>query len=174
MLLSTKNMDAALEAHPVMRHFPTLLQRWKGQQARLLNLTNSHRKIYLKLAKNRYLDNQPHLSIAMIEPLHMTGPFDYHLTRRLMNLCQEFQIPYQRDVFKYYRSDIATALEAGYDIRSSLICFGIDGSHGYERIHWHSLESLIQLLIVYMQSPLLFGRDKAGMSGRHGFPTQPI
>jgi peptidase M42 family hydrolase len=103
----------------------------------------------------------------------MTGPFDYHLTRRLMTLCREFGIAYQRDVFKYYRSDIATALEAGYDIRSSLICFGVDGSHGYERVHWHSLESLIQLLIIYVQSPLLFERDKKGMASRHGFPTQP-
>jgi peptidase M42 family hydrolase len=104
----------------------------------------------------------------------MSGPFDYHLTRRLINLCREWEIPYQRDVFRYYRSDIATALEAGYDIRSSLICFGIDGSHGYERIHWESLQSLVQLLMIYMQSPLLFGRDKTGMAGRSGFPTQPI
>jgi len=103
----------------------------------------------------------------------MTGPFDYHLTRRLINLCQEFEISYQRDVFRYYRSDIATALEAGFDLRSSLICFGIDGSHGYERIHWHALQSLIQLLTIYMQSPLLFDRDKAGTASRLGFPTQP-
>ncbi len=103
----------------------------------------------------------------------MTGPFDYHLTRRLMTLCREFEIPYQRDVFKYYRSDIATALEAGFDIRSSLICFGVDGSHGYERIHWHSLKSLIELLIVYVQNPLCFGRDRKGMASRYGFPTQP-
>ena len=103
----------------------------------------------------------------------MTGPFDYHLTRRLINLCQEFRIPYQRDVFRYYRSDIATALEAGYDVRTCLICFGIDGSHGYERIHWHAIDSLIKLLCVYVQSPLLFARDRNELGSRMGFPNLP-
>ncbi len=29
------------------------------------------------------------------------GPFDYHLTRKLIRLCEENQIPHQRDVFRY-------------------------------------------------------------------------
>jgi putative aminopeptidase FrvX len=61
-------------------------------------------------------------------------------------------------VFRYYRSDNATALEAGNDVRTALVCFGIDASHGYERIHWDALESLIALLSVYVQTPpLTFG-----------------
>jgi len=103
----------------------------------------------------------------------MTGPFDYHLTHRLIQLCQEFNIPHQRDVFRYYRSDSAAAVEAGNDLRTSLICFGIDASHGYERIHWKSLESLIQLLCLYLQSPPLFGRDRYDIGPRQGFPTVP-
>jgi len=101
----------------------------------------------------------------------MTGAFDYHLTRRLIELCNEYGLPYQRDVFRYYRSDIATALEAGYDLRTCLVCFGIDGSHGYERIHWHSLKTLIELMGIYVQSPLLFSRDREQMGSRYGFPT---
>ncbi len=110
------------------------------------------------------------VTLAMAD---MTGPFDYHLTRRLIQLCQEFSIPHQRDVFRYYRSDSAAAIEAGNDLRTSLICFGIDASHGYERIHWSSLEALIQLLIVYLQSPPIYERDRQSIGPRAGFPTVP-
>jgi peptidase M42 family hydrolase len=110
------------------------------------------------------------VTIAMAD---MTGPFDYHLTHRLIQLCQEFDIAHQRDVFRYYRSDSASALEAGNDLRTALITFGIDASHGYERIHWNSLESLIQLLVLYMQSPALYSRDREYLSPRLGFSIQP-
>jgi len=102
----------------------------------------------------------------------MTGPFDYHLTHHLIQLCQEFGIPYQRDVFRYYRSDSAAAVEAGADLRTALATFGIDGSHGWERIHWHALESLARLVTVYMQSGPLFQRDQDGIGPRAGFPMQ--
>ncbi|MCB1926029.1 MAG: osmoprotectant NAGGN system M42 family peptidase, partial [Gammaproteobacteria bacterium] len=102
----------------------------------------------------------------------MSGPFDYHLTQYMIRLCQEFQIPYQRDIFRYYRSDSAAAVEAGADIRTALATFGIDGSHGWERIHWHALESLAKLVSVYMQAPPLFQRDQDDIGPRAGFPTQ--
>lgn len=108
------------------------------------------------------------VTIAMADS---TGPFDYHLTHRLLQLCQEFEIPHQRDVFRYYRSDSASAVEAGNDLRAALVCFGIDGSHGYERIHWSALNSLVELLAVYLQSQPLFGRDRFDIGPRHGFPT---
>jgi len=110
---------------------------------------------------------------ATIAMADMTGPFDYHLTQRMLQLCQEFEIPHQRDIFRYYRSDSAAAIEAGNDLRTALVCFGIDASHGYERIHWHSLESLVKLFSIYMQSPPLFGRDRYDMGSRFGFPMQP-
>ena len=103
----------------------------------------------------------------------MGGPFDYHLTRRIIQICQEFQIPHQRDVFKFYRSDSAAALEAGNDVRTALVTFGIDASHGYERIHQESLESLAELVAIYMQSPPLYARDRYEMGPRAGFPTMP-
>ncbi len=103
----------------------------------------------------------------------MSGPFDYHLTRYLIWLCQEFQIPYQRDIFRFYRSDSAAAVEAGADLRTALATFGIDGSHGWERIHWSALESLAQLTAIYMQSPPLFLRDQDDLGPRAGFPMQP-
>jgi peptidase M42 family hydrolase len=102
----------------------------------------------------------------------MTGPFDFHLTHHLIGLCKEFAIPHQRDVFRYYRSDSAAAVEAGNDLRTALLCFGIDASHGYERIHWDALRSLIEVLGVYMQSRPIFGRDRFGIGPRPGFPMQ--
>ncbi|MEJ2479978.1 MAG: osmoprotectant NAGGN system M42 family peptidase [Acidihalobacter sp.] len=92
---------------------------------------------------------------ATLAMADMTGPFDYHLTRHLQRLCETHSIDFQRDVFRYYRSDNATALEAGNDVRTALVCFGIDASHGYERIHWNALESLIALLGAYVQTPPL-------------------
>ncbi len=110
------------------------------------------------------------VTIAMAD---QSGPFDYHLTHRIIQLCQEFQIPHQRDVFRYYRSDSAAALEAGNDVRTALVTFGVDASHGYERIHMDALESLARLIGVYMQAPPLFARDRYDMGPRAGFPTQP-
>jgi putative aminopeptidase FrvX len=103
----------------------------------------------------------------------MSGPFDYHLTHRMLQLCQEFEIPHQRDIFRYYRSDSAAAVEAGNDLRTALAAFGIDASHGWERIHWNALESLAQLVALYMQSPPLYERDRSAVGPLAGFPTMP-
>ena len=100
----------------------------------------------------------------------MVGPFDYHLTHRLLDLCRRFAIPHQRDVFRYYRSDSASALDAGNDIRTALVCFGVDASHGYERIHVDALASLAELTALYMQSPPITERDGVVIGPVEGFP----
>ena len=88
-----------------------------------------------------------------------SGPFDWHLTRSLIGLCEHHGIEHNRDVFRYYRSDAAAALEAGNDIRTALLCFALDASHGYERTHLDSLSALSRLLTLYMQTRPLFARD---------------
>ena len=88
-----------------------------------------------------------------------SGPFDWHLTRHLLELCRRHEIEHSRDVFRYYRSDAAAALEAGNDIRTALLCFAVDASHGYERTHVDSLLALGALLVHYMRSDALFRRD---------------
>ena len=88
-----------------------------------------------------------------------SGPFDWHLTRALLGLCKKHGIGHCRDVFNQYRSDAASAVEAGNDIRTALICFALDASHGYERTHLDSLEAVARLLGYYLQSPPLFERD---------------
>ncbi|MGI8937233.1 MAG: osmoprotectant NAGGN system M42 family peptidase [Iamia sp.] len=95
----------------------------------------------------------------------MTGPFDYHLTRRLCRLCRDHEIPYARDLFRYYRSDVAAALEAGAGTRAALVAFGLDGSHGWERTHVRSIEAVAQLLTLWLQTPLTFARWDAAPTG---------
>lgn len=102
-----------------------------------------------------------------------SGPFDYHLTHKLLSLCQRFGIEHQRDVFKYYRCDAASALEAGNDMRVALVCFGADASHGYERTHLSALTALSELLSLYIQSDPTFERDRQQLGPLRGFPTQP-
>jgi len=103
-----------------------------------------------------------------------SGPFDYHLTHLLIELCQRHKILHQRDVFKYYRCDAASAIEAGNDLRTALTCFGLDASHGYERTHLDSLESLAQLMTVYMQSPPVTERDRRYLGPINGFTQQTL
>jgi peptidase M42 family hydrolase len=101
------------------------------------------------------------------------GPFDYHLTRKLIRLAGENGIRHQRDVFRYYRSDSASALEGGADVRTALITFGIDASHGYERIHLHALKSIAELVVLYAASPVEITRDIEELAGLEGFTEQP-
>jgi putative aminopeptidase FrvX len=103
-----------------------------------------------------------------------SGPFDYHLTKKLVELCKEHEIRYQKDIFRHYRSDSASAEVAGHDVRTALITFGIDSSHGYERIHMHSLRSLAELVSAYVTSPVMIRRDAEEISGLSGFTTQPM
>ncbi|MCB1512299.1 MAG: osmoprotectant NAGGN system M42 family peptidase, partial [Hyphomicrobiaceae bacterium] len=114
--------------------------------------------------------NEFGVTISMAD---QTGPFDYHLTRKLVRLCQEFDIRYQKDVFRYYRSDSASAIEAGADVRTALVTFGVDASHGYERIHMHALRSLAELLTCYGLSEVMIPRDRKQISGLRGFTKQP-
>ncbi|MEZ5537041.1 MAG: osmoprotectant NAGGN system M42 family peptidase [Thiolinea sp.] len=99
-----------------------------------------------------------------------SGPFDYYLTRRLISICQTYGIEHSRDVFRYYRSDSAAALEAGNDIRTGLICFALDASHGYERTHEKSVVAVARLLSLYMQSGLMFERDEHVLGPLEDFP----
>lgn len=110
------------------------------------------------------------VTIAMMDS---TGPFDYHLSKKLIELCKKHQIPFARDVFKFYRCDSASAIEAGNDIRTALICFGLDSSHGYERTHMESLLALGKLLTLYIQSEPTIKRDEIELGSLKGFPTQP-
>lgn len=84
-----------------------------------------------------------------------SGPFDRALTNHLIALCRNEGLEFSRDIFNHYRSDGAGAQEAGHDLRVGLICFGLDASHGYERVHMRSLEAVAGLMAAYLLSPAL-------------------
>jgi peptidase M42 family hydrolase len=112
------------------------------------------------------------VTIAM-QDLH--GPFDYHLTRRLHALATEHGIEANRDVFRFYRSDVASALEAGAETRAALIGFGVDATHGHERTHLDAIEATAQLLALYLQTERTFARWDAEPSGPlRDFPSTAV
>jgi peptidase M42 family hydrolase len=104
-----------------------------------------------------------------------TGPFDYHLTRKLAGLAVEHGINAVRDVFEFYRSDGAAALEAGAHARVALLGFGVDATHGHERTHLSGLEELTQLVALYLQSDLVFPEWDAEPEGELAdFPSLAV
>ncbi|ABS15664.1 peptidase M42 family protein [Brucella anthropi ATCC 49188] len=110
------------------------------------------------------------VTLAMAD---QTGPFDYHLTKKLYELCGEHDIQVQKDVFRYYRSDAASAVEAGHDVRTALLTFGVDASHGYERIHLSALTSIAKLAVHYAMSEVEIKRDaEETAKGLKGFTHQ--
>lgn len=88
-----------------------------------------------------------------------TGPFDFHLTRRLLLLASEAGIPAQRDIYNFYRSDVASAIESGAEMRAALVGFGVDASHGHERTHLEGIRHVAELITVYLQTALTFDSD---------------
>ena len=111
------------------------------------------------------------VTIGMMD---QSGPFDYHLSRKLIGLCEANGIAYAKDVFRFYRSDSASAIEAGNDTRTALVCFGVDGSHGYERTRRASLDAVARTMLHYIRSAPTFPRDKDDLTSLKDFPHQPI
>ena len=93
------------------------------------------------------------------------GPYDYHLSRQLLRLAEENEVPVRRDLFRYYHSDAQSAVTAGHDIRTALLAFGCDATHGYERTHIDSLKALSRLLAAYLLSPPVFASDAQPAQG---------
>lgn len=105
--------------------------------------------------------------------MDQAGPFDYHLNNKLTKICREKGICFKKDLFEFYRSDSASAIEAGSDIRTALVGFGVDGSHGYERTHMDTLKNTGKLIVNYIQSDPTFQRDEKDIGSINGFPHQP-
>lgn len=81
-----------------------------------------------------------------------SGPFDRGLSLALDGLAGAHGIPLTRDMFRHYLSDAAAAERAGADVRTALVTFGVDASHGYERVHRSALTDLADLLIAWSLS----------------------
>jgi putative aminopeptidase FrvX len=81
-----------------------------------------------------------------------SGPYDYGLRKKLIDICKTNSISYKLDIYPYYGSDASAALAAGWDIRTALIGPGVFASHGYERTHMDSLQATIDLVLKYCES----------------------
>ena len=104
-----------------------------------------------------------------------TVPFDYHLTLHLIDLCRVHGVQHNRDVYKYYRSDAASAIEAGSGTRAALIGFGIDASHGHERTHLDGIRSTAELVALYLQTDLTFHSwDRSPTGSLQDFPSTAV
>jgi peptidase M42 family hydrolase len=112
------------------------------------------------------------VTIAMQD---MHGPFDYHLTRRLLRLADTHGIEANRDVFIHYRSDVASALEAGAETRAALLGFGVDATHGHERTHLDSIRQAAELTALYLQTDFTHGDWDAKPLGQlEDFPSSSV
>ena len=112
---------------------------------------------------------------ANVGLMDMTGPFDYHLSRRLLALADEHGVPVRRDVYRHYRSDAAPALEAGVEARAALLGVGVESSHGHERTHLDGLVALSRLLVLYLQTDLTFADwDRQPAGSLEDFPSDSV
>lgn len=80
-----------------------------------------------------------------------SGPYDYHMTTKLIELAKANDISYAVDIYPRYNSDVSASLSAGNNIRGALIGPGVHASHGMERTHYKAMENTVKLLIHYLQ-----------------------
>ena len=78
-----------------------------------------------------------------------SGPYDYEMTGRLIDLATQHQLPFAVDIYPHYSSDASVALSAGCDTRCALIGPGVHASHGMERTHIDALMATLRLIGLY-------------------------
>lgn len=81
-----------------------------------------------------------------------SGPYDYEMTSKLIELAKENKLNYAVDIYPFYSSDASAALRGGADIKAALIGAGIHASHGMERTHIEGIINTIKLIEAYIAS----------------------
>jgi putative aminopeptidase FrvX/predicted GIY-YIG superfamily endonuclease len=81
-----------------------------------------------------------------------SGPYDYSLRKKLVQIAKENKINYKVDLYPYYGSDASAALRSGNDFKAALIGPGVYASHGYERTHEDAVNNTLKLGIQYLHS----------------------
>lgn len=79
-----------------------------------------------------------------------SGPYDYDITGRLIELGKKHNLNYAVDIYPMYGSDVSASLKGGNDIRGGLIGPGVHASHGMERTHVNGIENTIKLMYAYL------------------------
>lgn len=81
-----------------------------------------------------------------------SGPYDYEMTTKLINLAKANHLSYAVDIYPMYGSDVSSALKGGNNIRGALIGPGVHASHGMERTHYDGVDNTMQLILAYILS----------------------
>lgn len=82
-----------------------------------------------------------------------SGPYDYGMTSRLIELAKREGIAHAVDIYPHYGSDASAALRGGSNIRAALIGPGVHASHGMERTHADAVAGTAALLLAYLLEP---------------------
>jgi putative aminopeptidase FrvX len=82
-----------------------------------------------------------------------TGPYDYRMTSKLIELAERSGIGYAVDIYPQYGSDASAALRGGADIRAALIGPAVHASHSMERTHMDAIAGTAALLAAYISDP---------------------
>ncbi|TXK85477.1 M42 family metallopeptidase [Paenibacillus sp. N3.4] len=82
-----------------------------------------------------------------------SGPYDYQMTSKMIELAEKLEIGYAVDIFPRYSSDASAALRGGRDIRAALVGPGVHASHSMERTHMDAVSHTAALLAAYVMEP---------------------
>ena len=81
-----------------------------------------------------------------------SGPYDYGITSKFIELAKAKGLNYAVDIYPFYGSDVSAALRGGNDIKGGLIGPGVHASHGMERSHQQAINNTIELILAYLQA----------------------
>ncbi|MFA5466544.1 MAG: M42 family metallopeptidase [Candidatus Izemoplasmatales bacterium] len=81
-----------------------------------------------------------------------SGPYDYEVVSKLVELAKKDGLDYATDIYPYYGSDVSSALRGGNDIKGGLIGPGVHASHGMERTHIKAVQNTLKLLLAYIMA----------------------
>lgn len=78
-----------------------------------------------------------------------SGPYDYEMVSRLIELAERERLDFAVDIYPSYGSDASAALRGGNNVRAALIGPGVHASHTMERTHEDALWNTVALLAAY-------------------------
>lgn len=79
-----------------------------------------------------------------------SGPYNYDMTCRLIELARANGFNYAVDVYPHYGSDASAAMSSGMEAAHALVGPGVFASHGYERTHRLGVENTLNLVCAYV------------------------
>ncbi len=79
-----------------------------------------------------------------------SGPYDYDLRKKLVEIAKVHKVKYKVDIYPHYGSDASAALRSGNDFKAALIGPGVYASHGYERTHEDAIKNTLKLGVQYL------------------------